>query len=117
MRDHPLNHPPASPDATVAWLEAVLDGRMDMNVVLLRRLLKLARQAAASDVGRAANKSSRNRHWRDVVDDCQSQPGVKSRRDACLMAAGILGVNHNTLRSVAGRTPEWMKKPENASGK
>ena len=116
MREHPPasphKHPPASPDATVAWLEAVLEGRMDMNRVLLRRLLKLARQAAANEAGKTANRRARNRHWRNVVDDCERFPGITSRRQACLMAADALGANHNTLRGIAGPSPPWMKKPQ-----
>ena len=82
-----------------------------MNRVLLRRLLKLARQAAANEAGQTANKRARNRYWRNAVDECEEFPGVTSRRQACLMAADLLGVNHNTLRGIAGPSPPWMKIP------
>ena len=106
-----LEHPPYSPDGTVAWLEACLDGRAPLSRVLLRRLLKLARWGAtSSQEGRAANIRARDDYWRSVVDDCEQLPGIKGRRHAVRMAAPLLGANDNTLRGVAGPSPSWIKE-------
>ena len=100
-----LKHPPYSPDATVAWLEAYLAGDAPLTRVLLCRLLKLAKWSAASGAGAAANLRARNRYWRSVVDQCEWLPEITSRRGACRMAADLLGANENTLRGIAGPSP------------
>ena len=98
--------PPMSPDATVAWFKAVLDGTMPANRVLLRRVLRLAIVGAASEAGQTANKNARDAYWTSVVEDCERFPGVKGRRAACRMAADVLGVSADTLRGIAGSSPQ-----------
>ena len=99
-----------SPDATLAWYRAALDGKMPANRVLLRRVLKLAILGAASEAGKTANKKARDRYWQDVADQCERLPDVPSRRAACRMAADLLDVNFHTLRRIAGPS-EWIRKP------
>ena len=105
MPKHPalLKHPPQSPAATLAWLDAALAGDMPANLVLLRRVRKLAKADDASK--KIAATAARNEYWRMTVEDCERFPGVKSRRAAVRMAAEHLGVNENTLRSVVGPSP------------
>ena len=105
MPKHPAlrKHPPQSPDATLAWLEAALAGDMPANRVLLLRVLKLAKADDASK--KITATVARNEYWRMTVDDCERFPGVKGRRAAVRMAAEYLGVNQNTLLSVVGTSP------------
>ena len=99
-------HPPMSPDDTVAWFKAALDGKIPANRVLLRRVLRLAILGAACEAGQTANKNSRDAYWTSVVEDCERFPGIKGRREACRMAAKHLGVNEHTLRGIAGSSPQ-----------
>ncbi len=106
------NHPPMGPEATIAWLDAVLAGKMPANRVLLLRLRRLAVMGAESQAGKTASKRARDDYRMQVVGDCLHLPDVKGERDACLLASDTLRARPNTLRD---QYRTWMKNRETSS--
>lgn len=105
-----VKHPPMSPDATLAWYKAALDGKMPANRVLLRRMLKLAKLGAACEAGQTANKKARDRYWTSVVEGYRQLPDTRSLRAACRIASVLLEENEHTLRGIYRRTVAEERK-------